>query len=87
MDREANVTNLSDWVKAHNVDEVECLLPDMSGIARGKILPSNKFLKSLEDRSLRVPECLFIQTVTGRHQPRHRHGAGSQHHSSGSLVS
>ncbi|HBM12522.1 MAG TPA: glutamine synthetase, partial [Rhodospirillaceae bacterium] len=40
-------------------------LPDMSGIARGKILPSNKFLKSLEDRSLRVPECLFIQTVTG----------------------
>ena len=65
MDSEANVTNLSEWLKSRNVDEVECLLPDMSGIARGKILPSNKFLKSLEDRSLRVPECLFIQTVTG----------------------
>jgi len=65
MASEAFVTNLTDWVNARNIDEVECLMPDMSGIARGKILPSNKFLKGLEDRSLRVPECLFIQTVTG----------------------
>jgi glutamine synthetase len=59
------VTDLTEWVKSRHIDEVECLMPDMSGIARGKILPSHKFLKGLGDRGLRVPEALFIQTVTG----------------------
>ena len=59
------MTNLNEWVATRNIDEVECLVPDMSGIARGKILPANKFLKGLEDRGMRIPECIFIQTVTG----------------------
>lgn len=59
------MTDLKDWVESRQIDEVECLLPDMSGIARGKILPCNKFVTGLSDRGLRVPECLFIQTVTG----------------------
>lgn len=59
------MTDLTEWVNTRHIGEVECLLPDMSGIARGKILPSQKFLKGLGDRGLRVPECLFIQTVTG----------------------
>lgn len=59
------MSNLIEWVKERNIDEVECLLPDMSGIARGKILPMQKFIDGLGDRGLRVPECLFIQTVTG----------------------
>ena len=56
---------LTEWVKKRHVDEVECLVPDMSGIARGKIVPCNKFIKSVEEQSLRVPEVLFSQTVTG----------------------
>lgn len=59
------VSTLSEWVSERRIDEVECLLPDMSGIARGKILPCHKFINSLSDRGLRVPEALFIQTVTG----------------------
>jgi len=57
--------DLIDWLNQHRVTEVECLLPDVSGIARGKILPANKFVDSLEHRGLRLPEELFVQMVTG----------------------
>lgn len=59
------MSNLAEWVTERHVDEVECLVPDMSGIARGKIVPCNKFVKGLGERSLRVPEAVFNQTVTG----------------------
>lgn len=57
---------LAAWIDDHKPDEVECLTPDMSGIARGKILPSAKFIKGLgAERGLRIPEAVFVQTVTG----------------------
>ena len=37
----------AEWLKEHRVGEVECLVADMAGIARGKILPTNKFLSGL----------------------------------------
>lgn len=58
---------LEEFIIERNVDEVECLIPDMSGIARGKILPAKKFLKGAKDGNLRLPESLFIQTVTGEY--------------------
>ena len=54
-----------DFVRSNRITEVECLVPDMNGVARGKILPADKFLKSLGSRGLRLPETIFIQTVTG----------------------
>ena len=53
------------WLDEHRITEVECLVPDISGIARGKILPASKFRSSLADRGLRLPEAIFVQTVTG----------------------
>ena len=55
------------WLAERNIDEVECLVPDMSGTPRGKILPATKFLKGLKGRGLRIPEEIFILTVTGRY--------------------
>src|SRR5579859_1032839 len=56
---------LETFIKEHRITEVECLVPDLSGIARGKILPADKFLRILRDRGLRMPEAIFVQTVTG----------------------
>jgi glutamine synthetase len=56
---------LEDWLTGKKIQEVECLIPDMSGIARGKILPAKKFIQSIKAHSLRLPESIFIQTVTG----------------------
>ncbi|SDH85365.1 glutamine synthetase family protein [Roseospirillum parvum] len=53
------------WIKDRNVTEVECLVPDLSGVPRGKILPAGKFLAGLGDWGLRLPESVFIQTVAG----------------------
>ena len=53
------------WLKKNSITEVECLVPDLGGIARGKILPSNKFIKGLKDDSHRLPQSIFIQTISG----------------------
>lgn len=56
-----------EWLATHNIDEVECLLADMAGTARGKILPATKFRNGANSRGLRLPEDLFSLTVTGRY--------------------
>lgn len=57
--------DLAHWCREHGITEVECMVPDMSGIARGKILPAEKFLKGIESDSHRLPESVFVQSVTG----------------------
>jgi glutamine synthetase len=59
----------ADWIKEHAITEVECLVPDVSGIPRGKILPAQKFLESVGDRGLRIPEAIFVQTISGDYPP------------------
>ena len=59
--------DLEAWIKEHRITEVECLVSDMSGIPRGKILPAGKFLKALDHQGLRLPEAIFGQTVTGEY--------------------
>jgi glutamine synthetase len=53
------------WLQERAITEVECLVADLNGIARGKILPAPKFLRSLGDDGLRLPESVFVQSVTG----------------------
>lgn len=60
-----DTAELREWLKEKRITEVECLVPDMSGIARGKILPANKFLTGIESGTLRIPESIFGQMVTG----------------------
>lgn len=57
--------DLIDWIASRGITEVECLVPDMAGVPRGKILPAHKFISGLKDRGLRLPESVFIQTITG----------------------
>ena len=35
---------LKDWFQEKKITEVECIIPDLTGIARGKIMPADKFL-------------------------------------------
>lgn len=50
------------WLKERHITEVECLVPDITGIARGKIIPADKFS---HDYGTRLPEGIFVTTVTG----------------------
>jgi len=58
-------TDFANWIGEHRISEVECIVPDMNGIQRGKVLPADKFVKSLSNKSLRIPGSVFIVTVTG----------------------
>ncbi|QFU02329.1 Gamma-glutamylputrescine synthetase PuuA [Halomonas sp. THAF5a] len=53
---------LNDWFRKHGITEVECLVADLTGILKGKIMPADKYLKGGRPR---LPDSIFIQTVTG----------------------
>ncbi len=55
-------SDLEQWLDQHRVTEIECLVPDLTGVARGKILPREKFT---EDRGMRLPEVTVALGVTG----------------------
>ena len=55
-------SDLEHWFNEHRVTEIECLVPDLTGVARGKILPRQKFT---EDRGMRLPEAVVAMGVTG----------------------
>ena len=59
---ETVVSYIQKWCKDHNISEVEALMPDMAGTARGKIMPMAKYC---EDLGMHLPEGLMLQTVTG----------------------
>src|SRR5213078_928044 len=56
------VSEIRQFFRDHGISEVEAIIPDMAGIARGKIMPAEKFA---EDGGMRLPESVFLQTVTG----------------------
>ncbi len=51
-----------DYLGARRVDEVECIIADLSGIARGKAMPASKFAKQSQ---FYLPNSIFFQTITG----------------------
>jgi len=59
---ETTESSLRRWLKERRITEVECLVPDITGNARGKIIPADKFS---HDYGTRLPEGIFATTVTG----------------------
>ena len=64
---------MSDWTEAlpeaarsflegRRLDEVECIISDLPGIARGKAVPASKFARQ---SYFYLPDSIFYQTITG----------------------
>ena len=63
----APITNLAEakaWAAQRDVTEIECLVPDLAGVARGKIMPASKFF---EDTAMALPSSIFMQTISGEY--------------------
>lgn len=54
------------YLEGRKLDEVECILSDLPGIARGKAVPAAKFARQ---SSFFLPDSIFFQTVTGDWSP------------------
>ena len=50
------------WLDGRLVEEVECIIGDYAGIARGKVMPARKFVGM---ESTYLPISIFHQTITG----------------------
>jgi glutamine synthetase len=61
------LSELERWITDRGITEVECLIPDMNGVLRGKVLPAAKLIEAERDRSLRLPSSVFQVTVTGQY--------------------
>ena len=65
LDEENMSADFNQWIRERNIGEVECLVSDMNGIIRGKVLPAQKFIQAAAESSLRIPSSVFLITVTG----------------------
>jgi hypothetical protein len=50
------------YVAGRRLDEVECIVSDIAGVARGKAMPASKFARQ---PSFYLPNSIFLQTITG----------------------
>ena len=51
-----------EYIGNRRVDEVECVVGDIAGVARGKAMPAPKFAKQT---NYFLPNSIFLQTITG----------------------
>ena len=58
----ANVEEAREWLGSQGIEEIECIAPDLAGVARGKIMPAKKFLAT---PYMNLPLAVFYQTITG----------------------
>ncbi len=55
---------LRNWLDENHIEEIEAVIPDMAGAAKGKILPAKKYQ---DEVGIRLPETIFAQTVDGNY--------------------
>lgn len=66
------MSTIEQWLKNNRITEVECIIPDMTGNARGKFIPAEKFVSE----NPRLPESILLQTVTGEFCDEHNELVG-----------
>jgi glutamine synthetase len=59
------IDELDQWLISEKIDDIECMIADNAGIARGKSMPRVKFIEGIRTRGLRMPETVFGMTITG----------------------
>lgn len=55
---------MKDWIKQNQVTNIECIVPDLAGAARGKVVPASKLIEGTE---LRLPQSIFLHCVNGNY--------------------
>ena len=60
----------TEWLEWRAIEDIECITPDQAGVARGKMMPSKKFISNT---SLALPSAVFMTTISGEY-PEDGHG-------------
>ncbi|MEX0344464.1 MAG: glutamine synthetase family protein [Rhizobiaceae bacterium] len=65
-----NWKQVAEWLAWRSIEDIECITPDQAGVARGKMMPSDKFTSNT---SLALPSAVFMATISGEY-PEDGHG-------------
>jgi len=57
-----NWKEASEWLAWRDIEDIECITPDQAGVARGKMMPSKKFISN---STLALPSAVFMVTISG----------------------
>jgi glutamine synthetase len=58
----ASIEAARTWLAERRIEDIECVVPDQAGVARGKMMPVQKFL---EGPTMSMPGSIFTQTISG----------------------
>ncbi len=58
----ASVEEARAWLASRGIEDIECVVPDQAGVARGKMMPVQKFVA---EPSMSIPGSIFTQTIAG----------------------
>ena len=70
---------IQQWLRERQIEEIECVVPDLAGVARGKVMPSYKFAKTQHSN---MPVSIFWQTITGSYAVF----GGDQYHTESDIL-
>lgn len=60
----ADAGDALNWLRARNIQDIECIIPDQAGVARGKMMPTSKFFSGA---AMAMPGAIFTQTISGEY--------------------
>ncbi|WP_237152147.1 glutamine synthetase family protein [Oryzibacter oryziterrae] len=52
------------WLNSRGIEDIECMTSDLAGVARGKLMPADKFFSS---PVMAMPTSVFTTTITGEY--------------------
>ncbi len=61
-----SIEDARDWLSSRGIEDIECIVPDQAGVARGKMMPVQKFLAG---PTMAMPGSILTQTISGDYPP------------------
>jgi glutamine synthetase len=59
-----NWSEAAEWLAYRQIEDIECITPDLAGVPRGKMMPTSKFTSNT---ALALPSALFRKTISGEY--------------------
>ncbi len=65
MSEDKQIADIKAWLAERRITDVECVVPDVAGTARGKSMNASLFIDGLINGSLRLPEIIYTISAHG----------------------
>lgn len=67
MEDQNRINEADAWLAERGINDIECMVSDLAGTARGKSMPRTKFIEGLSSGEMRLPESIYGLTISGEY--------------------